>query len=80
MTIMALDDALAEIEKRFDPLPLDDKLLVIEHLVRRVRHAERFDPAETERQLAEFAADEEMLRRIGMANPVPPSATQSDGE
>ncbi len=77
---MELDDALAEIEKRFDPLSLDDKLLVIERLVRRVRHAERYDPEETERQLAEFAADEEMLRRIGMANPVPPRVTQSDDE
>jgi hypothetical protein len=77
---MELGEALAEIEKRFEPLSVDDKLLVIERLVRRVRHAERFDPAETERQLAEFAADEELLRRIGMANPVPPRAAPTDGE
>jgi hypothetical protein len=70
---MELDDALAEIEKRFDPLSVDEKLLVIEHLVRRVRHAEYIDPAEAERQMAEFAADEEMLRRIGMGGAPKPS-------
>ncbi len=70
---MELDEALAEIEKRFDPLSVDDKLLVIEHLVRRVRHAEYIDPAEAERQLDEFAADEDMLRRIGMGGAPKPS-------
>lgn len=63
---MELDDALAEIEKKFDPLSVDDKLLVIEHLVRRVRHAEYMDPAEFERQMSEMASDPELLRRMGM--------------
>ncbi len=63
---MEWDTLLAEFEKRFDVMSLHEKLLLIERLIRRVRNGALFDPVQVERQLGELAADEDLLRRIGM--------------
>jgi hypothetical protein len=75
---MEWDTLLAEFEKRFDRMPLHEKLLLTERLIRRVRNGALFDAAEVERQLGELAADEDLLRGIGMGGGL--LARQPDGE
>lgn len=60
-------DELADIEEQFDRLPGEDKLRLIERLVRRLRLGALMDPAVIERQVQEMAADPDIQRELGSA-------------
>lgn len=49
------DNDLAEIEERFERLALEEKLRLLERLIRRLRHGS-VDPDEFERGVREMAA------------------------
>jgi hypothetical protein len=61
-------DQLREFEKRFDPLSFEDQLLLVEHLVRRVRRGAFLDEEACGRQMEEMAKDAELLKALGMDN------------
>lgn len=58
------DNDLAEIEERFDRLAFEDKLRLLERLIRRLRHG-LVDPDEFERGIRELAADPGWQRELG---------------
>lgn len=60
-------DELADIEERFDRSSGEDKLRLIERLVRRLRLGAMTDLAAVERQVQEMAADPDIQRELGSA-------------
>jgi hypothetical protein len=61
-------DLYADLEARFDPLSLEEKLRLIEWLMRRVRLGHATDHAAFERDVLEMANDQDFLRAAGMDN------------
>lgn len=58
------DTDLAEIEERFERLAFEEKLRLLERLIRRLRHG-LVDPDEFERGVREMAADPTWQRELG---------------
>jgi hypothetical protein len=54
-----------EIENRFDQLTPDDKLLVLERLIRRMRRAAFMDEADFAKEMQRMAADPDVQREFG---------------
>jgi hypothetical protein len=55
-----------QIEIQFDLMRLEEQLLLIERLLRRVRHGATVDREAFARELQEMANDPELLRELGM--------------